>query len=1225
MQTMPEWTENQKKAIFHHGHDILVSAAAGSGKTTILIERIIELLKNGENVDNLLVATFTDAAAKEMKDRLVNRIKEMVSSGELDQEQQQHMQSQIYKVSVANISTLHSFCLSVIKKYYYVIDLDPNFRLLADETEGSMLRDQAFDNVRTQYYAAGDLDFIDLTENFSNDKNDDGLWDTISRLYNFAITNEDTNRWLSNLVDSYEFAETVNGSKFYQERIKPQIINDLNNIIDQINNLIAVAENDTLSKNYAVALKESIPTLNSIEEAINNDTDFDEVREMISGFKFKGAKPLPKVIREGGFDPTIVESVKSQKTDLSKQIEDKIYNAYFVQNQADTLQTIARAKDIIQKLVEVERAFIKEYDRLKTEGHILDFNDLEHKAVEIFNTQVEGETIALKYYQNRFHDIMIDEYQDVNAMQENIIQKLSNEDNHIFMVGDIKQSIYGFRQAAPYIFTGKYQRFQNDDNPDELIQLAMNFRSSVGVDDFVNSVFKRILDEKIGDINYDKSVQLIPGTNFPDDADTRSEVYILSQKQATQDDPQADNFSIENVNADKRVDKIDLTAKRIKELINSEFQVYDAKKGAYRTIKYSDIAILMRNKNSNTDLISNFSKADIPVMVTDAQNYFQTTELQIMMSMLNIIDNPRQDIPLVAVLRSPIVGLEEENLAQIRLAGEKGDYYSAVINYVNDEKSDSTIVGKLTDFLTKLSNYRDFSNKNSLVKLIWKIYQDTGILEYVSGMPGGKQRAANLHALYQRADTYEKNNFMGLHKFIAFIQRMQDMDRDLAQPNSIETTDDSVKVMTIHASKGLEFPIVILLNIDDNFNNKDFTSDTLYDVQSGIGISVLDQATRANVRTMQRSLISDKKQISSVSEEMRLLYVALTRAKQKLVMIGYDKDPQKMISNWEAVQTNKNGVIDEGARISAKNYQNLIGMSIIPEKDTTNTADGNRYSNEQSHMDLQIVTETSVDELNSRNFQISESRPTSSGFQNAVDNILNFEYGYNDAVKTTAYQSVSEIKGLFSDPDDSEMARSDVLADSGKYLATQFNKPKFLTKEKKVSATDIGSATHLILQKISLDKQPTATDFSELIDRLIAEQVLDSEVAKKIDVTSLVKFYESDLGHEILENKETVSREYPFSILMPADNLFNSSKDSNPSDDKILVHGIIDGVIELNDGIIIFDYKTDNVTSANIQNKIHDYSGQLNLYSDAIQVITEKKVIKKYLYFLKINQLENLD
>ncbi|MQS88538.1 helicase-exonuclease AddAB subunit AddA [Companilactobacillus mishanensis] len=1219
---MPKWTEDQNKAIFHHGHDILVSAAAGSGKTTILIERIIEMLKNGENIDNFLVATFTEAAALEMKERLVNRIKELVASGELDDEDKQHLQSQIFKVSVANISTLHAFCLSVIKKFYYVIDLDPSFRLLSDETEKTMMQQRAFDNVRNKYYKKNDADFLDLTENFSNDKTDDGLADTVYKLYDFAITNEDTNGWLNSLTNSYQVGDSLTDSDFYQKSFKPQVVKSLRNLIDEMNSIAERAKDDPLSQNYAPVMNSAVVQIMNTIDLLESEKTFDEIREQVLSFKYGRAKPVSKETKELSDDDSILKLVKKQKDDVKTEFEKDIVNSFFIQNEADTLDTIHNAEKIMAKLVEVELAFIKEFNNIKTSEHVLDFNDLEHKAVSILTSEVEGQKIALDFYQNRFHEIMIDEYQDVNAMQENIIQLLSNKNNHMFMVGDIKQSIYGFRQAAPYIFTGKYQEFQKEDNPNELIQLSKNFRSSVPVDNFVNTIFKSIFDEQIGDVKYDKSVQLVAGTSFPDDVDADTEMYLLNDDQSTNE---MDDSVVEN----KRISKIRFVAKKIKELKEQNFKVFDGKKGKYRELKYSDIAILARNKNSNTDLISYFAKAEIPVMVTDAQNYFQTTELQIMMSMLEIVDNPRQDIPLVAVLRSPIVGLNEEELAEIRLANKSDDYFTAMKDYITLDSEDirPKLKDKLAAFFVRLERYRDFANKNSLVKLIWKIYQETGILEYVAGMPGGKQRTANLHALYQRANNYEQNNFKGLHSFIAFIQQMQKMDRDLSQPNSVEATDDTVKVMTIHASKGLEFPVVILLNIDGLFNNMDYVSETLFDSKLGVGINVLDTTTRANVRTIQRAIISDQKKISAVSEEMRLLYVALTRAKQKLILIGHSKDSEKTLSAWDHARREDDGVINAGSRLAARTYQNLIGMSTLSSDERRRVPDSNELVNENSQLHFQFIESDDLKDSVSKKVDstISEE-PSTKIFKDTVNNILGFTYQHQEAVETTAYQSVSEIKGLFADPDDNEMARSEIISDKGRYVLDQFKTPRFLQKTTKVSATDVGSATHLVLQKISLDKTPDAEDFEQLIKSLEDSKVIDPAVGKKINVSSLVQFYQSDLGKLILENKDHVSREYPFSILMPAKKLFKSDNVDNSNDDKILVHGIIDGVIELDTSIIVFDYKTDNVKNGKLKDAIEKYSGQLNLYSEAISsIIKDKKVSGKYLYFLQINQAEKLD
>ncbi|WP_334328682.1 helicase-exonuclease AddAB subunit AddA [Companilactobacillus sp. HBUAS59699] len=1206
---MPKWTDDQNKAIFHHGHDILVSAAAGSGKTTILIERIIEMLKNGENVDNLLVATFTDAAAMEMKDRLVARIKELLTNNELNKDVKEHLQKQIFKIPISNISTLHAFCLSVIQKFYYVIDLDPNFRLISDDTEKSMLQEQAFDNVRNKYYEKNDEDFLKLTENFSDDRSDDGLVDIVFKLYDFAITNAKTDEWLDNLSSMYKLSSPFNQTDFYQKKFIPQFFESLDQVISMAQGAIKSALDDELGSLYIKSFKEMIDQIEQIKKDAMSES-FDQLKENFTKVKFTSVPRVSKKQKEG-MDLTVFDFVRGVKDDINKNLKDGLTNEYFIQNEADTIQTMNDSAAIIDKLVEVEHRFMKEFLKIKLANHSLDFNDLEHQAVQILSSSVDDKKVALDYYQNRFHEIMIDEYQDVNAMQENIIQLLSNDDNHIFMVGDIKQSIYGFRQAAPYIFAQKYDQFQKDDNPNELINLSMNFRSSGSVDTFVNDIFKRIFDRSIGDIDYDKNSQLIKGTNFPDEADTRSELYILTKD--------------ENVNqVTKRQSQIEFAAKRIKKLMDSNFQVYDNKHQEFRDLKYSDIAILSRTKGNNTDLISYFAKAEIPLMVTDAQNYFQTTELQIMMSMLQIVDNPRQDIPLVAVLRSPIVGLNEEELAQIRLADKGDDYYTAMKLYVEADNSDLKLVDRIKAFFVQLETYRDFANKNSIARLIWKIYQETGILEYVSGMPGGKQRAANLHALYQRANSYEETNFKGLHEFIDFIQRMEKMDKDLSQPNSIEVVDDTVKVMTVHASKGLEFPIVIFLDLSHGFNKQDYVGGTLYDVDLGIGITLLDYDSRIAVPTIQRSLISTKKKIATVSEEMRLLYVALTRAKQKLIMIGFEKDTDKMFTKWDSTVVQDSGVIDEASRLNAGTYQNLIGMSTLSDKDRDLAKGENHFENNNSNVELQIIEENDEKKVPTSNkvIQIATEQP-SKLFRDTVDNILNFKYQHQEAVNTTAYQSVSEIKGLFADPDDDQMA-TDLLSDNGKYLQDSFAKPKFLAETKSVSSAEVGSATHLLLQKVNIEQTPTLEVFEKLLEDSVTDGTIEENVAKKIDLQSLANLYQSELGRSIVEHQATVSREFPFSVLMPAKKLFKNTGKSDSSDDKILVHGIIDGVIELEDGIVLFDYKTDNVNDQNLDQTIEKYSGQLNLYAQAISVIRHKPVKEKYLYFLKINRAVNL-
>ena len=740
---MPEWTEDQKKAIEHRGHDILVSAAAGSGKTTILIERILRELKSDEDVDNLLVATFTEAAAQEMKDRLLKALKEAVNQTD-NADEKRRLQKQIFRIPMANISTLHAFCLSVIKKFYYVIDLDPNFRLLSDDTEKSIIQEQAYDNVRNKYYSKEDLDFIKLTNNFTNDKTDDGLKDIVFKLYDFAITTSDTKAYLDDLSKTYQFVNSFSQTEFYREEFLPQIKSRLDELLLTVKHGLDLASDDDLAQTYLDVFKEAEERLQKVNSELSQ-YNYDQLQDIFYNFKFKNKKQRVTKAEKEGKDLSLMNETGEVKKTLDDQLKSLVTD-YFLKSETGVNEALKVAQSLVQKLVEVEYSFINEFQKLKTNSHVLDFNDLEHRAVDILEGEVDGRKIAQEYYQNKFHELMIDEYQDVNAMQDKIIDLLSCENNHRFMVGDIKQSIYGFRQAAPRLFTEKYEAFQRDDNDDELIQLSMNFRSSKAVDDFVNNIFTKIFDKKIGDIDYDEKSKLITGTNFPEVVDTTNEfdVYVGD----------------EDEEVTKRQTLISAAAKKIQALIDQGFEIYDSKMKAdseekkIRPLKYSDIAILSRVRDSNTDIISYFSKVNIPVMVKDAQNYFQTTELQIMMSMLKLVDNPYEDIPLVAVLHSPIVGLNEEELAKIRLVDKRNIYFTALNEYVASENAEEHLKNKISSFLVQLDNYRDFANKNSIARLIWKIYQETGILEYVSWMPGGKQRAANLHALYQRANAY---------------------------------------------------------------------------------------------------------------------------------------------------------------------------------------------------------------------------------------------------------------------------------------------------------------------------------------------------------------------------------------------------------------------------------------------------------------------------------------
>lgn len=1194
-----KWTNQQLQAIEDSNKDILVSAAAGSGKTTILIERVIKKLLSGQDIDSLLIVTFTRLAAKEMKDRLINRLRKEINDAS-SKEIKVHLQRQLVKIPSADISTIHAFCSNVIKKFYYLIDLDPKYRLMTDQTEQELLKEKAWDLIRNKYYKENDADFINLTKNFSNDRNDDGMQEIIFKLYNFAITSPDSNTWLDSLSNYYDLKnKDYANSGIYLNIILPRIQKELDNQLAQLKKAQSITlENESCEK----FVESNDAGIVLLQDIINNITqiNFDDIGKRLTDFKL----PRAKTIKDGPKPDSATKLVTDIRKSITSTITKKIPDELIIATNDVVTKLMNHSYQLVTKLIIVEKEFIELFNKLKLANKSLDFSDLEHFTVDILNSKENDEYIASEYYQYKFSEIMIDEYQDVNPMQENIIQTLKTQTNNLFMVGDIKQSIYGFRQAAPYLFSEKYDDFTTSKDNNEVILLSNNFRSSKSVTDFVNNTFTLIMDRQLGGVNYDRASELIPGTVFPESIDSQTEIDLI-------------NTTTDEENITNRDAQINFIASKINFLITSGFQIYDAKKDETRPIRYSDISILSRSKGFNTDIISIFSKSGIPVFVTDSQNYFQTMEIQVMLEFLRIIDNPEQDIALVAVLRSPIVNLNENDLASIHLENKQLNFYESSLAYMQNHEDELSI--KLTTFFNNLDDLTNLSKQVRISELIWEIYERTGFLDFVTGMPGGKQRSANLHALYQRASQFEEMNFKGIFKFIRFIERIEENKKDLSQPNSVEAGEDAVSVMTIHGSKGLEFPVVFLIDANKKFNNSDYTDATLIDSSLGIGLKVLDQQQRLIYSTPIRSIIANKKIESTISEELRLLYVALTRAKQKLFIVGSDKDTAAKILKWENYNI-ENNKVDLFDRLSYKNYLDMIMPVLL---DTAEKYNDSTYLNKYMNTQVNLILTPSSSENTVSNKKI-ELLTTSTNddqlFSNTVRNILEFNYPFQGSIKTTAYQSVSEIKYLFSDPDEDILEKSSVIT-SGKYTLNDFSKPKFLNKNIKVSAAEIGSATHLILQKLPLSTKPTLEIINSLIKQLVSNDIISKSVAEKVDAQSLVDFYNSKLGELIFNNQASLKREYPFSMVIPAPKIFEDTDKT----DNILIHGIIDGVIETQEGIIIFDYKTDNVVEDdNAKNSLtsatEKYSGQLNLYSSAIQSIEKKPVIGKYLYFLKLGK-----
>ncbi|WP_429971746.1 helicase-exonuclease AddAB subunit AddA [Fructilactobacillus sp. Tb1] len=1226
------WTEGQEQAISgNFPGNALVSASAGSGKTSVLTERVMNKIKgaNGQppiNVDQMLIVTFTNAAAKEMRDRIGKKLREAVNDTQKD-EQSRYYLTQLRKLNSAHIETMDAFCQWLVKKYYYIINLDPDFRILTDISERGIIRDRVWNDLREELYANDkDGSFARLTRNFSNDRSDDGLTDVLFRLYDFANVNENPSAWLDKLADFYQIDGSLTKSKLYQKYLLPDIENKLDQMISSYRQMIDKAEKTEIVK-LADFLIAEITKFEDLKKAAT-ELDWDELRTVFTNFKWGRFPSIPK--KTATEDQLAAkEQIKASRDRTKKTYTEKLVPKYFFANEADNLNAIENSQKIIEKLVEVEYQFTDAYRTAKKRKHAYEFIDIEHFALDILTGDNDDSRNLRHQFQQYFAEIMVDEYQDNNHLQDAILTSMKNPDReNMFMVGDVKQSIYRFRLADPSMFMEKFNDYPESEN-DTRITLPDNFRSVKNVDDFTNLIFEQIMNENLGEIDYTGDSHLKYGaTYYPDDLDTETEILLYADDNETADD------DIPQTNEQHQVEMI---AEKINAMIAKPYKVYDKNSDEPRDLEYGDIAILASTKRNNFDISTIFAEHQIPVTVDGSESYFKTTEVQIMMSLLQIIDNPYQDIPLAAVLRSPIVQMDENQMAYLRINKKTGNYFQSVMEFKNNYGSKETtdfgdvVKSKVDVFLNQLTDFKNYAIKHSLAELIWYIYDQTGFLDYAGGMPAGKKRQANLHALYQRAEEYERNGFKGLFAFVQFIKRLQNRDDDLAEA-SVETDSNAVSVKTIHGSKGLEYPVVIMMDATHGFNQMDLKNSFILDDNLGVGMQYFDAKRHEKIPTLQYLAINNLAKNRMLAEEMRKLYVALTRAKQKLIITGVVKKDKnktakdKTTEDWNKAIQSPDMVLNESLRSGATSFMDWIGTALARHPKYEDGVDNvlPQLSGDQADFKIEFVN------LKGLHVELPKAaaKETTESVANGpldvdyIKKIMGFKYAYPDATKTTAYQSVSEIKGQFDDPDIIQLGsiagKNDVLKNT-RYNNASFVEPKFLQTAQAPNSREIGTATHLVFQKLNVYERVDFDAVNSLIAQLVSDKLLTQAVADKIDRNAIVNFYQSELGQRILLYPENLHREVPFSLIINAGEIF--SEFQNDPNQKILVHGIIDGYFEdPEQGTTIFDYKTSFVNPNNPESDIkkirEDYNGQVNIYAKALGDILGQPVQHKYLYLL---------
>ena len=881
-----KWTREQNLAINEKDSNILVAAAAGSGKTAVLVERIINKVINEKiDIDKILVVTFTNAAASEMRERILDAIYKRLE----DEPENAHLQRQINLLNKASISTIHAFCLDVIRNNFFEIDTSANFRV-GDTTEIELIKQEILEDLFEEKYEEEESEFLNLIEMYTNYRSDDKLKEMVLDIYKFIQSTPFPEKWLKNAVEKFNYSTDVDFAKTdWGKIILKELFSQIEECILKLEKIHRETAKFWELDKFTVVLNQDIENLRSL---INNNLRWDEVFYLINDFTWKKWPVDKKVTID------LKNEAKEIRDSVKKQFT-KIVSKVMIYSSKEANEDINKMYQTLQNLSNLVLEFTEKFKQAKREKNIIDFNDIEHMALDILvnkENTIEKTKVA-KDYMQKFEEIDIDEYQDSNLVQEYILSSISRG-NNIFMVGDVKQSIYRFRQARPELFIEKYNKYkleERDIKTGEKIQLFKNFRSRKNILDITNNIFKNIMSQEIGEIDYTENEYLNYGASYPERKE-KSEIYVinLNEENAEDYEENEENYNEED-NANERIEDVVLeakfVAKKVKELLESGIEVYDKKQGQ-RKISYRDIAILLRSTSTTAPIYEKeLSELELPVFSDSSSTYLESIEIETMMSLLKIIDNPMQDIPLVTVLRSTIGGFTDNDLIEIRLADKKCSFYEAMLK--SRIKVDDDIKAKITKLLNNLEKWRKEVEYLSLDELIWQIYLDTGYYHFVSLMPNGNVRQANLKILFEKAREFENTNFSGLFNFINFIDRLKSSGGDLSSAKLIGENEDVIRIMSIHKSKGLEFPIVFLCNTGKKFNMKDLNENIILHQELGIGPKFIDTEKRIEYNTLAKEALKIKAQKEIISEEERVLYVGLTRAKEKLIITGISKDLKK--------------------------------------------------------------------------------------------------------------------------------------------------------------------------------------------------------------------------------------------------------------------------------------------------------------------------------------------
>lgn len=1196
------WTEEQQKVIELRDRNILVSAAAGSGKTAVLVERIITMLTDDEHpidVDRLLIVTFTEAAASEMKERIRDAIEKKLK----EDPGNEHLMQQATLIHSAQITTIHSFCLSVIRDHFHAIDMDPSFRI-GEEGELKLLKQDVLEELLEERYETADPAFLRFVAAYGSGKTDKKIEELILKIFEYSRSYPDAGEWLDQCIASYqiESKEELENSLFIQ-LVKRNVSYYLEEAKKLLLQALEICNEEDGPIVYTTTLDQDMWMIEVLSQA---DTFEAMTKEFQNISWARLASNRDKTVSEEK-----IRQVKSIRDDV-KSMVGELATQYFYQDIGDLLEDLRLCLPAAEELVSLVRAFSEKFEEKKKSQNMIDFSDMEQYALRILTEKKDGKLVSsaiAREYKQQYQEIMIDEYQDSNLIQETILNSISTIDEgryNIFMVGDVKQSIYRFRLSRPELFMEKFDTYDTEDSKTQRIDLHKNFRSRGEVLESINLIFQQIMTKNLGGIEYDDQAALYTGAAYPqkDGLNVDTEVIVIDS------DAEGTESSAQELEARA-------LALRIRELVGKHL-VTDKKTGELRPARYSDIVILTRSIQGFADVFTEvLNREGIPTYAGTREGYFATQEIGVILDYLRVLDNRRQDLPLAAVLTSAVGGFTNQELAEIKAEYPDLPFWKAVIFYIDSESGEPKLQSRLRSFMEQMDQFRKIVPYTSMHELLWKILDETGYKDYASAMPGGAQRRANLEMLVEKARAFESTSYKGLFHFIRYIEQLQKYDVDYGEANVEDEQSDTVRVMTIHKSKGLEFPIVFAAGMGKGFNLQDARRNVVLHARMGIGLDAVDLEHRTKSPSIVKKVIQKEESLDTLAEELRILYVALTRAREKLIITGKLSNLEKRFEWYGMVPGDENTPLPYYRLSKAGSYWDWILPAVMRIK-------------KHPSMEIRVLTaeeiaqaETEKKITDTVTRQILERWDTDRIFDPEMHEKLReqFEYHYpyesgkNQKLKFT----VSELKKRIYLQD----SLGEELEEAGEQLYEEPEIipliPAFLQEEQQLTGALRGTAYHRLMEL--LDFQTVTEDYGESslekdLEIYVAEGRIGREDADCIWKKDVLKFLNSSIGKRVCQSARCSKlwKEQPFVLGVSAKEIYPNEQE----DEQILVQGIIDVYFEEEDGLVVLDYKTDKVYSAD--SLVERYHGQLEYYAKALEQITGKTVKEKIIYSFTLGE-----